>query len=60
MHLFYLSRNIVITIAKEFTAECATLLPSKEGTADALNLLQMGANTCLVVRLPYGSVSTVI
>lgn len=51
MHLFYSSQNIVITISKEFTVGYTTLLSSKKVTADALNLLQMVANICLIVRL---------
>lgn len=53
VHLFYLSQNIVITISKEFTVGYATLLSSKKVTADALNLLQMVANICHIIRLHY-------
>lgn len=55
MHLFYLSQNIVITVSKEFTVGYASSLPSEEATADALNLLQMGAKTCLVEQVSSDS-----
>lgn len=53
MCLFYLSQNIVITISKEFMVGYATLLSSKKVTADALDLLQMVANICCIIRLHF-------